>query len=113
MGAACCVAAKDRTIINQSNSDVLQRNAICSPSWSVRWDNRGRVAGEETSVDRLADGVSRNDRLEIKSGRSHGSGEESQLEQTMIGQKSPVSERNAGIFRLPSSGKSPQIFILL
>ncbi|KAE9448262.1 hypothetical protein C3L33_19811, partial [Rhododendron williamsianum] len=108
MGAACCVAAKDRTIISRSNSDVLQRNAICSPSWSVRWDHRGRVAGEETSVDRLADGVSRNDRLEVKSGRrvvetAHGSGEESQLEQTMIGQKSPVSERNAGIFRLPSS----------
>ncbi|KAI8554232.1 hypothetical protein RHMOL_Rhmol05G0082300 [Rhododendron molle] len=111
MGAACCVAAKDRTIINRSNSDVLQRNAICSPSWSVRWDHRGRVAGEETSVDRLADGVNRNDRLEIKSGRrvvgtAHGSVEESQLEQTLIGQKSPVSERNAGIFRVPSSDLS-------
>lgn len=111
MGAACCVAAKDKTITNRPNSDALQRNAICSPSWSVRWDHRGRVAGEETSLNRLADGVNRNDRLEIKSvrrvvGTAHGSEEGSPLEQTMRGQKSPVSERNARILRLPSSDLS-------
>ncbi|KAM0007663.1 putative transcription factor C2H2 family [Helianthus debilis subsp. tardiflorus] len=58
MGSACCVAARDRTITDRSSNDIVTRNDRYSPSWSFRWDNRGRVAGEESSV---------NDRLDNKS----------------------------------------------
>lgn len=69
MGSACCVAARDRTIPNGSNSETLHRNIRYSPSWSFRWDNRGRVAGEvETSVSWYSDGISRTDGLDTKSG---------------------------------------------
>lgn len=58
MGSACCVAARDRTITDRSSNDIITRNDRYSPSWSFRWDNRGRVAGEESSI---------NDRLDNKS----------------------------------------------
>ncbi|XP_076944656.1 uncharacterized protein LOC143615417 [Bidens hawaiensis] len=59
MGSACCVAAKDRTITDRSTNDIIiTRNDRYSPSWSFRWDNRGRVAGEDSSI---------NDRLDNKS----------------------------------------------
>ncbi|KAL1558027.1 hypothetical protein AAHA92_08542 [Salvia divinorum] len=56
MGAACCIAAKDRTIVHGPSSETLQRHVRYSPSWSFRWDNRGRVAGEETHANWLHDG---------------------------------------------------------
>ncbi|XP_059653760.1 uncharacterized protein LOC132300608 isoform X2 [Cornus florida] len=111
MGSACCVAAKDKTITNVSNSEGLHRTVQYSPSWSFRWDNRGRVAGEETSV-KWFNGVSGNDGLEIKSGTTvettYGSEEGSPLDslRTVTWQKSPISEGNSGILRLPSSGQS-------
>lgn len=43
MGAACCVAARDATISTRHES--VHRNITCSPSWSLRLDQR-RVAGE-------------------------------------------------------------------
>ncbi|KAL7206764.1 hypothetical protein ACSBR2_019470 [Camellia fascicularis] len=112
MGSACCVAARDRTITNGPSNEVSQRNVRYSPSWSFRWDNRGRVAGEETSVNWLSDGASRNDRLDIKYGTTvettYASEEGSPLDsfRTLRWQKSPISERNSGILRLPSSDQS-------
>ncbi|KAJ8762198.1 hypothetical protein K2173_007354 [Erythroxylum novogranatense] len=46
MGSACCKVAKDKDFIIRSESNTLNRNARCSPSWSFRWENRRRVAGE-------------------------------------------------------------------
>lgn len=69
MGSACCVAARDRTITDQSVSDVMPRNDRYSPSWSFRWDNRGRVAGEESSMNCFSDGAGMNDRL--RDNKSH------------------------------------------
>ncbi|XAR59576.1 hypothetical protein NMG60_11015461 [Bertholletia excelsa] len=112
MGSACCVAARDRTITNGPSTEVLQRNVRYSPSWSIRWDNRGRVAGEDTSVNWFPDGVNRNDGLDIKSGTTvettYASEEGSPLDnsRTMTWQKSPISERSDGVSRLPLSDQS-------
>uniref|UniRef100_A0A5B6Z4E4 RING-type domain-containing protein n=1 Tax=Davidia involucrata TaxID=16924 RepID=A0A5B6Z4E4_DAVIN len=114
MGSACCVAARDKTITNGPGSEILHRNVRYSPSWSFRWDNRGRVAGEETSLNR-SDGVSGNDGLHIKSGTvretAFASEEGSPLDsfRTVAWQKSPISEGNAEILRLPSSDQSISI----
>ncbi|PSS26033.1 BRCA1-associated protein [Actinidia chinensis var. chinensis] len=89
MGSAFCVAAKDKTVTNGSPSEGLTRNVRCSPSRSLRQDNRGRVAGEETSVNSVSDGVSWHNGLEIKS-------------ETTVDTVNAVDERNAGILRLPS-----------
>lgn len=66
MGAACCVAARDRTI-QHGSGEFLHRNYRHSPSWSFRWDSRVGVAGEETSIGWLSDVASRNDVVEMKS----------------------------------------------
>ncbi|CAI9786373.1 unnamed protein product [Fraxinus pennsylvanica] len=112
MGSACCVAARDRTITNRSASEVLQRNVRYSPSWSCRWDNRGRVSVEETSVNRLLDeGVGKH-RLDVKSGTTietaFASEDGSSLDsfRSTAWQKSPITDGNAGISRLPSSDSS-------
>ncbi|XP_059647645.1 uncharacterized protein LOC132293970 [Cornus florida] len=111
MGSACCVAARDKTITNGPSNDFLHRNDRRSPSWSFRWDNRGRVAGEETSVNWFFDGMSGRDGLDIKSGTtvetSFPSEEGSPLDsfRTLAWPKSPNSEGSAGIIRLPSSGQ--------
>ncbi|KAL3843432.1 hypothetical protein ACJIZ3_000835 [Penstemon smallii] len=112
MGAACCVAAKDKTIISGPPNEIVQRHARYSPSWSFRWDNRGRVAGEETSVNWLRDRGGGNDRLEAKSSttteNAFASEEGSPLDsfRSLALQKFPVSEGNAGISRLPSSDQT-------
>ncbi|GAB4853870.1 hypothetical protein Ancab_018079 [Ancistrocladus abbreviatus] len=67
MGAACCVAARDRTSQHGSRGELSCGNVRHSPSWSFQWDNRGRVAGEETSISWFSDGISMNDALDIKS----------------------------------------------
>ncbi|CAH8309153.1 unnamed protein product [Eruca vesicaria subsp. sativa] len=65
MGNACCVAsAHDKMVLLNTSAAVedLQRNNVrYSPNWSFRWDNRRRVAGEDTSLSWLSDGISRND----------------------------------------------------
>ncbi|KAK6805836.1 hypothetical protein RDI58_003621 [Solanum bulbocastanum] len=109
MGSACCVAAKDRAVINGSTRETLQSNVRYSPSWSFRWDNRGRVAGEETSVNWSSDGVGGNDRLEFKSGTVetlYASEEGSPLDsfRSLALQKSPASDCNMGNSMLPLSG---------
>ncbi|XP_062098987.1 uncharacterized protein LOC133804892 isoform X2 [Humulus lupulus] len=67
MGSACCVPARERTHPNSIAGDNLRRNIIYSPSWSFRWDNHGRVAGEvETPSYQVSCGVSRNASMELK-----------------------------------------------
>ncbi|XP_006362048.1 uncharacterized protein [Solanum tuberosum] len=111
MGSACCVAAKDRAVINGSTSETLQSDVRYSPSWSFRWDSRGRVAGEETSVNWSSDGVGGNDRLEFKSGTTvetlYASEEGSPLDsfRSLALQKSPAFDCNTGNSMLPLSGK--------
>lgn len=110
MGSACCVAARDRTITNGPSCEVMQhRNVRYSPSWSFRWDNRGRVAGEvDTSASWFADGPNRNGGLENKSETTYASDGGSPLEnfQTVTWQKSPVSEGTAGNLTTPASDQS-------
>ncbi|XP_004510998.1 uncharacterized protein [Cicer arietinum] len=96
MGAVCCVATRDKTIQSGPTSENWHRNVRCSPTWSLRWDHRGRVAGEDTSINWFSDGVSSNDRLENKN-ESHVSEDGSPLQsyQRNRWQKSPISEGNA------------------
>lgn len=110
MGSACCVAAKDRTITDRSGSDVMTRNDRYSPSWSFRWDNRGRVAGEESSVNCFSDSAGMNDRLDTKSHttvETANATEGSPLEssRSLTWHKSSLSEENG----IPQSGE----FILI
>lgn len=108
MGSACCVAARDKTITNRANSENLHRNIRYSPTWSFRWDNRVGVAGEDTSVSWLSDGVSRNDGSEVKFESACVSEEGSPLEhfRRHTTQKSLVSEGTAGSVRTPASDQS-------
>ncbi|CAN8328794.1 unnamed protein product [Cochlearia groenlandica] len=69
MGNACCVAARDNMVLPNSSSagENLQSSIVrYSPTWSFRWDNRGRVAGEDTSLSWFSDGISRNAGSDIK-----------------------------------------------
>ena len=108
MGAACCVAARDKTIQSGSTSDNLHRNARCSPTWSFRWDHRGRVAGEDTSINWFSDGISRNDGSENKNESAYVSEDGSPLQnyQQKRCQKPPISEVTAAHRRNSTSGKS-------
>ncbi|KAJ1413551.1 Zinc finger, RING-type [Sesbania bispinosa] len=106
MGAACCVATRDRTIQSGSTSEILHRNIRYSPTWSFRWDHRGRVAGEDTSINWFSDGNSRSDRLENKNESSYVSEDGSPLQnyQRNKWQKSPISEVTTGHMINSSSG---------
>ncbi|XP_022761755.1 uncharacterized protein LOC111307774 [Durio zibethinus] len=105
MGSACCVAARDGTLPNRTGGETLHRNVTCSPSWSFRWDNRRRVAGEiEETPYQVSNGASRNVSMEIKgtlgSDRGNLSDQGSPLEienhGTPTSQKSPVHEEMGG-----------------
>lgn len=65
MGSVCC-AARDTTM-TEANGEILRRTIQYSPSWGVRWDNRGRVAGEETPVSVIVENVRRNNPVDSKS----------------------------------------------
>lgn len=98
MGNACCVASRDKMVMPTAPAvESLQRNnnVRYSPNWSFRWDNRGRVAGEETSLSWLSDGISRNDGSDVKSESAFVSsqGEGSPLDnfQAQSWHKSPAS----------------------
>ncbi|XP_023533483.1 uncharacterized protein LOC111795354 [Cucurbita pepo subsp. pepo] len=109
MGSVCCVAARDKTIVSGSGSETLCRNIRYSPNWSFRWDNRGRVAGEETSISWFSDSVSRNDRVEPKCESAYASEDGSPLEhlrRRRTWQKSPPPEGTTNSLRTPSSGQS-------
>lgn len=106
MGSACCVAAREKTITNGSNSEILHRNIRYSPTWSFRWDHRGRVAGEETSISWFSDGISRNEGSENKYESAYVSEEGSPLEhfRRRASHKSSISEGTTGNVRTPASG---------
>ncbi|OIW06182.1 hypothetical protein TanjilG_15066 [Lupinus angustifolius] len=108
MGAACCVAAKDKTVQSGSTYDVLHRNIRCSPSWSFRWDHPARVAGEDAPVTWFSDGIRRNDGSESKNESSYVSEGGSPLEsdQRKRCQKYPISEGGAGLVINSTSDQS-------
>lgn len=115
MGAACCVAAKDKTIQSRSNSENLHRNVRCSPTWSFRWDHRGRVAGEDTSINWFSDGVSRNDGSENKNESAHVSEDGSPLQNCQRNgcQKSPISEGTTAHVGNSTSGNIHEVSFLV
>ncbi|XP_019449398.1 PREDICTED: uncharacterized protein LOC109352057 [Lupinus angustifolius] len=98
MGAACCIAAKDKTVQGGSTREILHRNVRCSPTWSFRWDHPGRVAGEDASITWFSDGISRNDGSENKNESSYVSedGSPLQSDQRNRCQKYPISEGSVG-----------------
>lgn len=119
MGSACCVAARDKTMTNGCTSEIMHRNIRHSPSWSFRWDNRVRVVGEDNSVNWISDAATRNNHLDIKSGptieTAYASEEGSPLDSfgSLVWQKSPVSEVNNEVMRLPASGTSLLLLLIL
>ncbi|GAV61545.1 hypothetical protein CFOL_v3_05072 [Cephalotus follicularis] len=108
MGSACCVAARDKTITNGPAGDILHRNIRYSPTWSFRWENRGRVAGEETSISWFSDGISLNDGSETKNDSAYTSEDGSPLESSRMvaRQKLPISEGTGEHMRTPTSDQS-------
>lgn len=101
MGAACCVAARDKTVQQGSSGEILHRNFRHSPTWSFRWDNRVGVVGEETnSTGWLSEVPSRSDALDVKSATdvsAHVSDGGSSLESYRIGawRKSPPNQETS------------------
>ncbi|KAK7321774.1 hypothetical protein VNO77_32703 [Canavalia gladiata] len=113
MGSACCVSAKDPTVPNRSGGENLHRDIVCSPSWSFRWDSRGRVAGEiENPSCHTSHVVSRNVSMELKGSLSSERGNFSDggsiLDNsvTPISLKSPVDEALVANLMTPSSDLS-------
>ncbi|KAK9164234.1 hypothetical protein Syun_005136 [Stephania yunnanensis] len=66
MGSACCVAVRHRTVQNGTGNEAFHRAIRYSPSWSHRWDNRGRVASDD---DRTTAGICRSSGSVTKIGR--------------------------------------------
>ncbi|KAG8655921.1 uncharacterized protein LOC110607756 [Manihot esculenta] len=108
MGGACCVAARDKNIVNGPSSEILHRNTRYSPTWSFRWDNRRRVAGEETSITWFQDANIRNDGTDIKYESAYASEDGSPLDsfRRRAWQKSPTSEAATAHVRTPASDPS-------
>uniref|UniRef100_A0A803LDN2 RING-type domain-containing protein n=1 Tax=Chenopodium quinoa TaxID=63459 RepID=A0A803LDN2_CHEQI len=111
MGAACCVASRDKAIPPGSSGEFLHRNFRHSPTWSFRWDSRVGVAGEDTSVGWLSDGASRNDALDVKSATdvsAQVSDGGSSLESYRTGawRKSPVNQDTTKSLKTSASGES-------
>lgn len=108
MGSACCVAARDKTILGGSSNEFFHRNVRYSPTWSFPWENRGRVAGEEASVGWLSDGISQNNRLDVKFESSYASEDGGSLDNSRRPSwpKSPFSEGTAGLVRTAGSDQS-------
>ncbi|XP_050232541.1 uncharacterized protein LOC126681157 isoform X2 [Mercurialis annua] len=108
MGNACCVAARDKNIVSGPSTEILHRNIRCSPTWSFRWDNRGRVAGEDTSVTWLSDANSRNDGPSIKyeSACTSEDGFSMDSLQRCTWQKSPTMSEGTAHTTTPASDQS-------
>ena len=119
MGSACCVAGRDTTRNGNSGETVrrnvvyspLRRSVVYSPSWSFRWDNRRRVAGEIENISEPSHGISTNSSMERKGelvlDRGNFSGQGSPLGTfgTPTSQKSPVHE-GPGVKMVTTSGKA-------
>lgn len=111
MGAACCVATRDRTIQHGSSGEIMHRNFRHSPSWSFRWDNRVGVAGEESSIGGGSVVATRSDLLDLKSTTdvpAHVSDGGSSLENYRLGalRKSPLNEERNKNLRTSASAHS-------
>lgn len=111
MGAACCVASRDRTIQHGTSGEFLHRNFRHSPTWSFRWDNRVGVAAEEASVGWFSDVASRNDPLDIKSATdvsAQVSDGGSSMESYRMGawRKSPVNQEMSKSLNASALGQS-------
>ncbi|KAF2530517.1 hypothetical protein F2Q70_00033609 [Brassica cretica] len=103
MGSACCVAARDKMVlvVPPNSSAAAETERRHSPTWSFRWDNHnrgGRVAGEDSFLSWLSDGISRNDGSDFKFESpfvsSHGSPPSLDSLQTQTLHKSPPSDRS-------------------
>ncbi|KAI4366349.1 hypothetical protein MLD38_022236 [Melastoma candidum] len=98
MGSACCVASKDPTLPSQTSAETIHRSLIYSPSWSFRWENRRRVAGEIDDSYDLSDGNGSHAQMHLKEsfrpGRGYASDGRSQVATmgTPISQRSPVND---------------------
>ncbi|GMI73289.1 hypothetical protein like AT4G39140 [Hibiscus trionum] len=108
MGAACCVAAGDKTIVSGSGSNrkALHRNIRYSPTRSLRPDNRGQVVGEDTSISWFSDAICRIDGSEIKYESALEDGNPTQSFESRMWLKSATSEGTAGKARTPGSDQS-------
>ncbi|KAK9136302.1 hypothetical protein Syun_015632 [Stephania yunnanensis] len=113
MGGACCVAARERTLTSRTNNEAFHRNIRYSPSWSFRWDNRGRVAGEmEDHPQQYCHGVGGNVGLEIKSqanleiDASDGGSPMENFRMKKWRKSSIIHDRTAGNFTTPASDLS-------
>ncbi|XP_030471560.1 uncharacterized protein LOC115689588 [Syzygium oleosum] len=108
MGSACCVAARDKTIPGGPSNEFFHRNIRHSPTWSFRWENRGRVAGEEASVGWFSDGISQNNHLDVKYESAYASEDGSSLDSSHRPPwpKSPFSEGTARLARTAGSDQS-------
>lgn len=109
MGSACCVAARNTTLSNRSRNGESQRHARYSPSWSFRWDNYRRVAGEiENPSCQSGERTNVNARIQLKDGIGSEMGIVSDggspLENlgTPISQKSPSYEGVSTNYMSPS-----------
>ncbi|KAK1301352.1 hypothetical protein QJS10_CPB12g00060 [Acorus calamus] len=110
MGGVCCVAAREKTLVNRtrslpSSTHVVEathrRQARYSPSWSFRWDSRTHVEGVADDLVQLPQIDSGCIESEIKTGgdtENEGLSDGGSLLdlQTPSWQKSPVSEGTPG-----------------
>ncbi|WCJ35233.1 RING/U-box superfamily protein [Euphorbia peplus] len=115
MGSACCVPARNEDLTNRTTVNTLHRNVRCSPTWSFRWENRRRVAGEiDDSPYQTSHGLSRDVSVEMKgplgSDRGNLSDEVSLHESygTPVSLKSPVHERMS-VNLIPPEASGPSI----
>ncbi|KAF2301879.1 hypothetical protein GH714_030153 [Hevea brasiliensis] len=119
MGGACCVAARDKNIVNgpSTSSEILHRNIRCSPTWSFRWDNRGRVAGEETSIPWFSDANRGNGGPDIKCESAYASEDGSPLHSFRRRARQKSSEATTAPVKTSASGDMLHVcklvFILL
>jgi len=109
MGSACCVAARDTALSNESGNGESQRNTLCSPPGRLRWDNYRRVLAEmENPACQSCERMSATVRMEMKDGigseRGNISDRSSTLENigTPISQKSPSHEGISTNYMSPS-----------
>uniref|UniRef100_A0A7N0T0X2 RING-type domain-containing protein n=1 Tax=Kalanchoe fedtschenkoi TaxID=63787 RepID=A0A7N0T0X2_KALFE len=109
MGSVCCVSARDAAS-ERASGEILRRTMQYSPSWGVRWDNRGRVAGEEAppvNVDR----VRQNTRLENKSEPFFEPVREVSLSEANVesnSRKSATLDENVGAHSVARVSESPE-----
>ncbi|XP_042518105.1 uncharacterized protein LOC122091924 [Macadamia integrifolia] len=110
MGSACCVAARDKTLPERTDSEVLQSNARYSPSWSSHWENQGHVIGEmDNQINQFSHGssgnvgVERKDQRDMEMGDVSDGGSPREDFQTPTWEKFPVNEGTAVNLRNPAS----------